>query len=96
MVDDVEVAQPRHGALHVTLAGHVGEEDQPGLVTEADLLHRTDRHAVVTEHLGHGGQHAGTVGDVDVQVPGTAQVVGRAGCVGRTRGTKRAGAPVRR
>ena len=58
-VDRLEPAQLVDGGQQVALAGHVGEEDQPGLVGQADLLHRPDGHAVVAEDLGHRGQHAG-------------------------------------
>ena len=44
--DDVEVAEVVQRGLHVGLAGAVGDEDQAGLVAEALLLHRADRHAV--------------------------------------------------
>src|SRR5438067_13048285 len=48
-IDDVEVPQVAQGRLHVGLAGHVRDEDEPGLVAEALLLHRADRHAVPAE-----------------------------------------------
>src|SRR6202163_2556061 len=77
VVDDLETPEGCQRAPYVPLARHVSEEDQPCFVAQSHLFHRPDRHAVVTEHPGYGGEHAGTIDDVDVQVPGTAQVIGR-------------------
>ena len=85
LADDAEhAAHPVHrlvlaqlvdGGEQVTLAGHVGEEDQPGLLGQPDLLHGPDGDVVVAEDLGHGGQDAGPVGHVHAQVEGRAHVV---------------------
>ena len=108
LADDAEhAAHPVHGLVpaqlvdggeQIPLAGHVGEEDQPGLVGQADLLHGPDRDVVVAEDVGHGGQHAGAVGHVHAEVEGRPQVVLRhdrgAGALRRRRG--RAGQQVAR
>ena len=54
----------------------MGDEDEPGLGSETHLFHGPDGHPVVTEDLGHRGQHAGTVGNVDVDVPRAPHVIG--------------------
>ena len=91
-------AQLVDGGEQVPLAGHVGEEDQPGLLGQADLLHGPDGDVVVAEDLGHGGQHAGPVGHVHAEVEGRVHVVlrehGRARALRRRR--RRAGQQVAR
>ena len=69
--------RPASVALDVAFAGDVGEEDEPGLVTEADLLHRADRDAVLAEDRRHRAEDAGPVEHVDGQVLGAPQLVDR-------------------
>ena len=72
------------------LAGHVGQEDQPGLIAQALLLHRPDRHPVIAKDPGHRGQDPGAVSHVDADVVRRPQVVqgreARAACAARGRG----------
>ena len=88
-------AQLVDGGEQVALAGHVGEEDQPGLFGQADLLHGPDGDVVIAEDLGHGGQHAGPVGHVHAEVEGRVHVVLREHGV-LVRFGAGAGAPARR
>ena len=76
-VDRLELAEVGEGGLHVGLAGAVGDEDEAGLVAEALLLHRADRHAVVAEHAGDLGEHARAVEHLEVEVVGGLGVVDR-------------------
>ena len=88
LADDAEhAAHPVHrlvpaqlvdGGQQVALPGDVGEEDQAGLLGQADLLHGAYGDVVVPEDLGHRGQHAGPVGHVHAQVERGAHVVLRA------------------
>ena len=100
LADDAEhAAHPVHrlvaaqlvdGGQQISLAGHVGQEDQPRLFGQADLLHGPDGNVVVPEDLGHSGQHTGPVGHVHAEVERGAHVVlradGRARALGRRRG----------
>ena len=67
-------AQLVDGRQEIALAGHVGEEDQTGLVAQPDLLHGPDRHLVVAEHLGHGGENPEPLGHVHAEIEGRAQL----------------------
>ena len=59
-------AQLVDGGEQIPLAGHVGEEDQPGLRSQADLLHGPDGDIVIPEDLGNGGQHPGPANYVNL------------------------------
>ena len=74
-MDDVELAEVVERGLHVGLPGLVGDEDEPGVVADALLLERADRHAVALERLGHRPQHAGPVDHVEVDVVARLQLV---------------------
>ena len=56
----------------------MGDEHEAGVVAQAVLLHGTDGHSVASEHVGHRGQHAGPVGDLQADVVLGPQVVDRA------------------
>src|SRR5579875_1265781 len=74
-VDLLEAPQSVERGAHVALAGHVGEEDESRLVAQPQLLHGAYGHAVVAEHVGHGGQDAGAVHHVEAEVEGRPQLV---------------------
>ena len=80
-------AQLVDGGQEVPLPGDVGQEDQPCLLGQAELLHGADGDVVVAEDLRHGGQHTGAVGHVHAEVEGGAHVVLRAD--GRARPLRR-------
>src|ERR1700677_487106 len=64
----LEPGQPVEGGPHVPLPRLVGDEQQAGLAALTVLLQRADRDVVVAEHLGHRGQDAGAVGDIQADV----------------------------
>src|SRR5918995_125141 len=77
-VHGLEVVQVADGGLDIGLAGDVGDEGEPRLVAESLLLHRPDGHAVGAEDAGDGGQDAGSIEDVEVEVVGALDLVDRA------------------
>ncbi len=54
----------------------MGQEGESRLVGEAGLLHRLDRHVVVAEDAGDGGEHARLIQHVDADVEGAGEVSG--------------------
>src|SRR5207237_373115 len=64
----LDVAQRVDGGAQVGLARPVRDEDESGLVTEAALLHRADRHGVAAELGRDRGEHTRAVGNLHRQV----------------------------
>ena len=74
----LQLAYRRHGGFEVALPGPVGDEDQPGVLGDPLLLHGFDRHVVLAEGAGDGGQHAGPVGHLAHHVELRGHLVDRA------------------
>ena len=89
-VDLLDVAERVDRRPQVRLACLVRDQDQPGVVVDAPLLHRLDRHAVATELGRDRRQHARTVRDLHRQVELGADLVDRDDGLGRERPDDRA------
>ena len=73
----VELTQRPDRRLHVALAREVRDEHDARRVAPSLLLHRRDRHLVVTEHARDGGEYAGPVDGVDAEVVLGGELVDR-------------------